>query len=111
MVKASVQVLPAMFSRIEGSGSQYVIPSSYNISKNLRKKYSQTENQDEKIKQLIEESKTAIKKLKTKKLMKRPRKQYIAGTGKTLASTITMIAAAVDGDWYAFTQNGLDVIP
>ncbi len=75
----------------------------------LEKKYSQTENQDDKIKQLIEESKVAVKKLQDQKTNDNTKKA-IAGAGKTLASTITMIGAAVNGDWYAFTQNGLDVI-
>ena len=43
----------------------------------LEKKYSQTENQDDKIKQLIEESKAAVKKLQDKRLMTTPRKQLL----------------------------------
>ncbi len=78
----------------------------------LEEQYNLTTNQDEDVKKLINDTKVAISKLPEDqtKIYDDETKKAIEGAGNTLASTVTMIAAAVDGDWYAFAQNGLDVV-
>ena len=87
------------------------LPSLLNVIKELETKYNSVDQPDERIVQLISDSKEAVVKIQDKKNYDYGDvKSSIQSAGKTLTSTIAMIEAAGKGDWFAVGEIGLEVI-